>query len=212
MSEKSAAPPRRPPVRVLIASLIVVLALVASAYGLVRIYNAIQGADEQVTAHWAHVVNQYQRRADLVPNLVSVVKAYAEHERAVLTEIAEARASLGGFHATGELLQDPKIFAQYQMAQVRMGGALARLLAVAENYPQLKADGVFRDLQAQLEGTENRVTYARSKYIHSVMRYNTMIRTFPSNLLAGYFDYSTKPSFQVENERAIATAPEVVLR
>ncbi len=172
-------------------------------------YNTLQVTDEQITAAWSEVVNQYQRRADLVPNLVNVVKGYAEHERAILTQVAEARAKVGSIQVTPELVNDEQAFARFQQAQGQLSSALSRLLAVAENYPQLKADGVFRDLQAQLEGTENRITVARKRYIESVQAYNVTVRSFPSNLTAKVFGYQTKPNFSVENEKEISTAPKV---
>ena len=172
-------------------------------------YNRIQANDEAVKAGWAEVVNQYQRRADLVPNLVKVVQGYASHEKAVLTQVTEARAKVGTIQATPELLNDPQAFAKFQQAQAQMTGALSRLLVVAENYPQLKADGGFRDLQAQLEGTENRITVARKRYIEAVQEYNVTVRSFPVNLTAMMFSYKEKPSFTVENEKAISNAPQV---
>lgn len=172
-------------------------------------YNTLQSTDEQIKAGWAEVLNQYQRRADLVPNLVNVVKGYAAHEREVLTRVTEARAGVGAIKVTSELLDDPEAFAQFQAAQAQLSSALARLLAVAENYPQLKADGLFRDLQAQLEGTENRITVARNRYIQAVQAYNITVRSFPSNLTAMLFGYKVKPTFQVEDERAISRPPQV---
>jgi LemA protein len=172
-------------------------------------YNALQREDEQVKASWAEVLNQYQRRADLVPNLVATVKGYASHEKDVLTAVTEARASVGQIQATPELVNDPEAFAKFQAAQQQMTGALSRLLAVSENYPQLKADASFRDLQAQLEGTENRITVARMRYIEAVQAYNGTVRQFPSNLTAMALGYKTKPSFTVENEKAIAAPPKV---
>ncbi|MEK7322253.1 MAG: LemA family protein [Pseudomonadota bacterium] len=172
-------------------------------------YNSLQVTDEQIKAAWSEVVNQYQRRADLVPNLVNVVKGYAAHEQAILTQVAEARARVGSIQVTPELLNDEQAFARFQAAQGQLTSSLSRLLAVAENYPQLKADGVFRDLQAQLEGTENRITVARNRYIKAVQDYNVTVRSFPSNLTAMVFGYQTKPNFSVENEQAISNAPRV---
>jgi len=172
-------------------------------------YNAMQAQDEQIKASWAEVLNQYQRRADLVPNLVNVVKGYAAHEKDVLTQVTEARAQVGALKATPELINDAAAFAKFQQVQSQMSSALSRLLAVSENYPNLKADGSFRDLQAQLEGNENRVTVARNRYIKAVQEYNTTVRSFPSNLTAMAFGYQTKPSFEVENEKAISVAPKV---
>lgn len=172
-------------------------------------YNTIQTTDEGVTASWSEVINQYQRRADLVPNLVNVVKGYAAHEKEVLEAVTVARSRVGSIQATPELVNDEKAFAQFQAAQGELTSALSRLLVVSENYPQLKADASFRDLQAQIEGTENRVTVARNRYITAVKEYNVTVRTFPNNLTAMLFGYKTKPSFTVENEKAISTAPKV---
>ncbi|HEY3300767.1 MAG TPA: LemA family protein [Methylophilaceae bacterium] len=172
-------------------------------------YNAFQSQDEEVKASWAEVLNQYQRRADLVPNLVKVVKGYADHEEKVFTEVAEARSKVSSIQATPELVNDPEAFAKFQAAQAQMTSALSRLLAVSENYPQLKADAGFRDLQAQLEGTENRVTVARNRYIETIKSYNISVRSFPTNLTAMMFGYKAKPSFTVENEKEISKAPSV---
>lgn len=172
-------------------------------------YNTFQQLDEEVKANWSEVLNQYQRRADLVPNLVNTVKGYASHEREVLTEVTEARARVGSIQATPELVDDPEAFARFQQAQSQMTSALSRLLVVAENYPQLKADANFRDLQAQLEGTENRIAVARNRYIQSVKEYNIAVRSFPNNLTAMMFDYKPKPSFTVEDEKAVSKPPAV---
>lgn len=172
-------------------------------------YNQFQSLDEETKANWSEVLNQYQRRADLVPNLVSTVKGYASHEEKVLTEVTEARAKVGSMQVTPELLNDPDAFARFQAAQGQLTSALSRLMVVSENYPNLKADASFRDLQAQLEGTENRVTVARNRYIESVKQYNVAVRSFPNNLTAMMFGYQPKPSFTVENEKAISSAPKV---
>ena len=172
-------------------------------------YNRIQSTDEQVSASWAEVLNQYQRRADLVPNLVGVVKGYASHEKEVLTRLTEARAKVGSIQATPELLKDEQAFNRFVSAQRELSGALSRLLMVSENYPQLKADGAFRDLQAQLEGTENRIAVARNRYIDSVRAYNVTVRSFPNNMTARMFNYTTKPTFTVENEKELAKPPKV---
>ena len=172
-------------------------------------YNSLQTQDEQVKATWAEVLNQYQRRADLVPNLVNTVKGYAAHEREVLTRVTEARAKVGSITATPELVNDPEAFARFQAAQGELTSALSRLLVVAENYPNLKADAGFRDLQAQLEGTENRITVARNRFIEAVREFNTTVRSFPVNLTAKLFGYAPKPSFTVEDEKAIAKPPTV---
>lgn len=172
-------------------------------------YNTLQSSDEQIKASWAEVLNQYQRRADLVPNLVKVVQGYAAQEKAVLLGVTEARARVGSIQATPELLNDPQAFAKFQAAQNQLSGALSRLLAVSENYPQLKSDSLFRDLQAQLEGTENRIAVARNRYIKAVQEYNVTVRSFPSNLTAMMFGFKTKPTFTVENEKEISKPPMV---
>lgn len=172
-------------------------------------YNTLQSGDEDVKSAWSEVLNQYQRRADLVPNLVETVKAYAAHEEKVFTEVAEARAKVGSLQVTPELLNDEAAFARFQQAQASMSGALSRLMAVAENYPQLQAQANYRDLQAQLEGTENRITVARKRYIDAVKGYNITVRSFPSNLTAKLFGHTVKANFSVENEQAISQAPKV---
>ncbi|MGE5318556.1 MAG: LemA family protein [Hyphomicrobiaceae bacterium] len=172
-------------------------------------YNTLQSSDEEIKATWAEVLNQYQRRADLVPNLVNVVKGYAAHEKDVFTSVTEARARVGSIQATPDLINDEAAFQKFIAAQGQLTGALSRLLLVAENYPQLKADGLFRDLQAQLEGTENRITVARNRYIAAVKTYNVTVRSFPSNLTAMMFGFKTKPTFTVENEKALAVPPKV---
>jgi LemA protein len=172
-------------------------------------YNQIQINDESVNAAWSEVLNQYKRRADLIPNLVSVVQGYASHEKEVLTRVTEARANVAGIKATPELINDPEAFAKFQKAQGELGGALSRLLVVAENYPNLKADANFRDLQAQVEGTENRITVARNRYIKSVQEYNISVRTFPNNLTAMVMGWKTKANFTVEDEKAISAPPAI---
>ncbi len=172
-------------------------------------YNTLQAQDEAIQAAWSEVLNQYQRRADLVPNLVNTVKGYAAHERQVLTEVTQARARVGQVQATADLINDEAAFRQFQAAQAQLSTALGRLLLVAENYPQLKADAAFRDLQAQLEGTENRIAVARNRYIKAVQEYNTTVRQFPSNLTAMLFGMKTKANFTVEDEKALATPPKV---
>lgn len=172
-------------------------------------YNTLQSSDEQIKASWSEVVNQYQRRADLVPNLIKTVKGYAAHEKDVLLEVTNARAKLGSMQLSPETLNNPEAFAKFQSAQVGLSGALSKLLLVSENYPQLKADTSFRDLQAQLEGTENRITVARNRYIQSVLSYNVAVRSFPSNLTALAMGYKAMPNFSVENEKDIAKPPIV---
>ncbi len=172
-------------------------------------YNTFQTTDEQIKASWAEVLNQYQRRADLIPNLVNTVKGFAAQEQTVLLGVTEARARVGSIQATPELINDEQAFARFQAAQGELTSALSRLMVIVENYPQLKSDANFRDLQAQLEGTENRVTVARNRYIKAVQEYNVAIRSFPSNLTAMLFGYKVKPSFTVENEKEISRAPAV---
>jgi LemA protein len=172
-------------------------------------YNTFQTQDEQVKASWAEVVNQYQRRADLIPNLVETVRGFARQEQEVLIGVTEARAKVGTVQATPELVDDPEAFAQFQAAQGELTSALSRLMVVVERYPDLKSDANFRDLQAQLEGTENRIAVARNRYIESVQAYNTTVRRFPNNLTAMVFGYDTKPTFTVENEAEIARPPQV---
>ena len=169
-------------------------------------YNSMQRQDESVKGAWSEVLNQYQRRADLIPNLVATVKGYAAHEADVLTRVTEARARVGTVKVDAG---DAASIAAFQQAQGELSSALSRLMVVAENYPNLKADQSFRELQAQLEGTENRITVARNRYIASVQAYNTLIRSFPNNLTAMLFGYEVKPNFSVENEKAISTAPTV---
>ena len=184
---------------------IVILAVTLSGCG----YNTFQATDEQIKASWAEVLNQYQRRADLIPNRVNTVKGFAAQEKTVLLGVTEARARVGSIQATPELINNPEAFAKFQAAQGQLTSALSRLLVVTENYPHLKSDQNFRDLQAQLEGTENRITVARNRYIQAVQQYNIAIRTFPSNLTAMMFGYKVKPSFTVENEKEISRPPTV---
>jgi LemA protein len=186
-------------------AVIAILASLLSGCG----YNQIQVNDEQVNAAWSETLNQYKRRADLIPNLVSVVQGYASHEKEVLTRVTEARANVAGIKATPELVNDPEAFAKFQKAQSELGGALSRLLVVSENYPNLKADASFRDLQAQLEGTENRITVARQRYIKSVQEYNVSVRTFPNSLTASVMGWKTKANFTVEDEKAISAPPQI---
>lgn len=172
-------------------------------------YNQIQSQDEQVISSWSEVLNQYQRRADLIPNLVSTVKGEAKFEQDTLTKVVEARAKATSIQATPELVNNPEAFQKFQQAQGQLTSALSRLLVVSENYPSLRANQGFRDLQAQLEGTENRITVARNRYIKSVQEYNVTIRSFPSNLTAMLFGYKAKANFTVENEKELATPPSV---
>ena len=170
-------------------------------------YNTLQVKDEAVTASWSEVQNQYQRRADLVPNLVNVVKGYAKHEEQVLTEVTQARANVAGLKVDKEVLEDPALFQKYQEAQAQMTGALSRLLAVTENYPDLKANEQFRDLQVQLEGTENRIAVARNRYITTVQDFNTYARQFPQVMTAKVIGMDTKANFSAE--QSAQTAPTV---
>ena len=172
-------------------------------------YNEFQEKDEAVKAAWGEVVNQYQRRADLIPNLVNTVKGYASHERDTLEAVTKARAAATSFQITPEVLNNPQAFQKFQQVQGELSSALSRLMAVSENYPQLKADSSFRDLQSQLEGTENRITVARQRYIQAVREYNVLARSFPTNLTASMFHFEVKPSFTVDNEKAISNAPAV---
>jgi LemA protein len=172
-------------------------------------YNAIQSGDEGVKAAWAEVLNQYQRRSDLIPNLVRTVQGFARQEREVLIQVTEARSRVGAVQATPETLNDPQAFEKFQVAQGELSSALSRLLVVVERYPELKSDQNFRDLQAQLEGTENRITVARNRFIEATREYNTLVRSFPSNLTAMLFGHKVKPSFTVANEAEISKPPEV---
>ncbi|ASK27949.1 LemA family protein [Neisseria chenwenguii] len=187
-----------------------VLAVMTSMFALSGCgYNTMQAQDEAANAAWSEVLNQYQRRADLIPNLVNTVKGYAKHEEKVLTEVTAARSKVGSVQLTAEDAANPEKIKQFQQAQGELSGALSRLLVVSENYPQLKADQNFRDLQAQLEGTENRITMARNNYIKSVQTYNTTLRQFPQNITAKIFGMEPRANFSVENEKAVSGAPKV---
>lgn len=186
-------------------STMLMMAWMVSACG----YNEFQSKDEAIKAAWSEVVNQYQRRADLIPNLVNTVKGYASHERETLEAVTKARAAATSFQITPEVLENPAAFQKFQQIQGELSSALSRLMAVSENYPQLKADTSFRDLQSQLEGTENRITVARQRYIQTVQDYNVLARRFPTNLTAMVFGYDVKPNFTVANEKAISNAPTV---
>lgn len=191
--------------RKLIAILVTTTALSLSGCG----YNTFQTTDEQIKASWSEVVNQYQRRADLVPNLVNTVKGEANFEQGTLIKVVEARAKATSIQATPELINNPQAFQKFQQAQGELSGALSRLLVVTENYPTLRANQGFRDLQAQLEGTENSITVARNRYIKSVQDYNVTVRSFPSSLTAKVMSYKERPNFAVENEKEIAKPPAV---
>jgi LemA protein len=189
----------------LFATLFVAATLLLSGCG----YNKLQKQDEDVTASWSEVVNQYQRRADLVPNLVATVRGYAAQEERVLVGVTEARARATSIQVTPEVLNNPDAFRKFQAAQGELTQALKSLLVTVEKYPELKSDALFRDLATQLEGTENRITVARNRYIEAVKTFNVTVRSFPTNMTAGMFDFEVKPNFTVENEAAISTAPAV---
>jgi len=191
--------------RKLWTAIIVLAAAALSGCG----YNDIQRADEQVKSAWSEVLNQYQRRADLIPNLVNTVKGIMAQEQQILLQVTEARSRVGSIQATPELINDPQAFARFQRAQGELSGALSRLLAVVENYPQIKTDQNFLALQAELAGTENRVAVARNRYVKAVQEHNTLIRTFPNNLTAMLFGYQVKPNFSVEDEKGISKPPAV---
>jgi len=185
--------------------IIACLALLLSGCG----YNNLTAGDEQVKASWAEVINQYQRRADLIPNLVKTVEGFAKQERDVLVKVTEARSKVGSIQATPEMVNDPQALQKFQAAQGELSSALSRLLVTVERYPELKSDANFRDLQAQLEGTENRIAVARNRFIDTVREYNTLARSFPTNITAMVFGFEVKPSFTVENEAEISKPPEV---
>ena len=191
--------------RKLLTGMVMLLTLFLTGCG----YNQIQSQDEQITSSWAEVLNQYQRRADLIPNLVNTVKGEAKFEQETLTKVVDARAKATSIQATPELVNNPEAFQKFQQAQDQLTSALSRLLAVSENYPTLRTNQGFRDLQAQLEGTENRIAVARNRYIQAVQAYNVTIRSFPSNLTAMLFGYKAKANFTVENEKEISTPPNV---
>jgi len=175
----------------------------------VGVYNKLVSGDENVTAAWSEVVNQYQRRADLIPNLVSTVKGFAAHEKDVLNSVVEARAKATSVQVSADALKDPAVFEKFTQAQDQLSGALSRLLVTVERYPQLKSDQHFLDLQRQLEGTENRVTVARKRYVAAVKDYNLVVRKFPGNIISGLMGFTTKPNFSVANEKEISTPPKV---
>lgn len=190
-------------------SYIIIAILLVCCFALFSAYNTIQSEDESVSASWSEVLSQYQRRADLIPNLVNTVKGYTDNEKALLTEITEARAKVGSIQINAEQLSDRALFEQFQKAQANLGSALSRLIAVNENYPDLKSSPLYQDLMTQLEGTENRITVARGRYIDSIRSYNSHIRKFPAKLIADYLGLQTKLQFTVENEKQISTPPVV---
>jgi LemA protein len=192
-------------IRRLLTTLMLASSLLLTGCG----YNDFQREDEAVKAAWSEVISQYQRRSDLVPNIVATVKGEANFEQETLTKVVEARAKATSIQATPELVNNPEAFNKFQQAQGELSGALSRLLVVSENYPNLKANQGFQDLRVTLEGTENRITVARNKYIQAVQSYNTLARSFPSNLTAKIFGYEPKPNFTVQNEAQISNAPKV---
>ena len=191
--------------RSLLSAVIVAATMLLSGCG----YNTMQAQDEAIKAKWSEVVNQYQRRAELIPNIVKTAEAEANFEKSVLTEVTQARASVAGMKVTPELINDPAAFQKFIAAQNQLQGALSRLLVVSENYPNLKSNVAFQEVRAQLEGTENRIAVARKNYIDSVQQYNTTLRTFPNNMTAKVFGSTPKANYTVANEAEISTAPKV---
>ena len=189
--------------------LIIIILLIIGAFIFFKDYNNIQNQDEAVAASWSEVVNQYKRRADLVPNLVNTVKGYASHEKDVLTQVTDARAKVGSVQINADQLSDPALFSKFQQAQSELSSALSRLIAVSENYPDLKANTLYQDLMSQLEGTENRITVARGRYIETVQSFNTYIRQLPTKWIANIIGQQPKQQFTVENEQQISNPPAV---
>lgn len=189
--------------------LIIIILLIIGAFIFFKDYNNIQNQDEAVAASWSEVVNQYKRRADLVPNLVNTVKGYASHEKDVLTQVTDARAKVGSVQINADQLSDPALFSKFQQAQSELSSALSRLIAVSENYPDLKANTLYQDLMSQLEGTENRITVARGRYIQTVQIFNSYIRKLPTKWVADIIGQQPKQQFTVENEQQISNAPSV---
>jgi len=189
--------------------LIIIILLIIGAFIFFKDYNNIQNQDEAVAASWSEVVNQYKRRADLVPNLVNTVKGYASHEKDVLTQVTDARAKVGSVQINADQLSDPALFSKFQQAQSELSSALSRLIAVSENYPDLKANTLYQDLMNQLEGTENRITVARGRYIQTVQIFNSYIRKLPTKWVADIIGQQPKQQFTVENEQQISNAPSV---
>lgn len=188
---------------------VILILIVVGAFMLFNSYNSIQSHDEKVAASWSEVLNQYQRRADLVPNLVNTVKGYTQHEKELLLQVTQARAKVGSIQVNVDQLTDPDVIAKFQQAQQQLSSSLSRLIAVSESYPDLKANPLYQDLMAQLEGTENRISVARGRYIESIQDYNTYIRRLPAKLIADYLDVKPKAQFAVENEKQISTPPVV---
>ena len=189
--------------------LIIIILLIIGAFIFFKDYNNIQNQDEAVAASWSEVVNQYKRRADLVPNLVNTVKGYASHEKDVLTQVTDARAKVGSVQINADQLSDPALFSKFQQAQSELSSALSRLIAVSENYPDLKANTLYQDLMSQLEGTENRITVARGRYIQTVQIFNSYIRKLPTKWVADIIGQQPKQQFTVENEQQISNVPSV---
>ncbi len=190
------------------AAIVLAIVTLTIVFG-IGVYNKMVGGDEDVTASWSEVVNQYQRRADLIPNIVSTVKGFAEHEKDVLTSVVEARAKATSIQVSPDTLNDPAIFEKFSQAQGQLSSALSRLLVTVERYPQLKSDKNFLDLQRQLEGTENRIAVARKRYVSAVRDYNLTVRKFPGNLMASSMGFNVKQNFSVENETQITSPPKV---
>ena len=189
--------------------LLIVILIIIGAFLFFKDYNSIQTQDEKVAASWSEVVNQYKRRADLVPNLVNTVKGYASHEKDVFTQVTDARAKVGSIQINADQLSDPALFSKFQQAQSELSSALSRLIAVSENYPELKANTLYQDLMSQLEGTENRITVARGRYIETVQSFNTYIRQLPTKWIANVIGVQPKQQFTVENEKQISNPPAV---
>ncbi len=189
--------------------LLIVILIIIGAFLFFKDYNSIQTQDEKVAASWSEVVNQYKRRADLVPNLVNTVKGYASHEKDVFTQVTDARAKVGSIQINADQLSDPALFSKFQQAQSELSSALSRLIAVSENYPELKANTLYQDLMSQLEGTENRITVARGRYIETVQSFNTYIRQLPTKWIANVIGVLPKQQFTVENEKQISNPPAV---
>ena len=189
--------------------LLITILIIIGAFLFFKDYNSIQTQDEKVAASWSEVVNQYKRRADLVPNLVNTVKGYASHEKDVFTQVTNARAKVGSIQINADQLSDPALFSKFQQAQSELSSALSRLIAVSENYPELKANTLYQDLMSQLEGTENRITVARGRYIETVQSFNTYIRQLPTKWIANVIGVQPKQQFTVENEQQISNPPAV---
>ena len=189
--------------------LLILILIIVGGFFFFKDYNSIQTQDEKVAASWSEVVNQYKRRADLVPNLVNTVKGYATHEKDVFTQVTDARAKVGSIQINADQLSDPALFSKFQQAQSELSSALSRLIAVSENYPELKANTLYQDLMSQLEGTENRITVARGRYIETVQSFNTYIRQLPPKWIANIIGVQPKQQFTVENEQQISNPPAV---